>query len=275
MTQRPPIAAYRLLLEYEGTKFAGWQKQSDLQTREGVRTVAGSLEAALHKSGLRLVTLMGSGRTDAGVHALGQVAHLHLEAKGAPDPRDLPRILEPHLPSDLGLRAVKACAPGFHARHDAEERTYLYQISRRRSGLAKPFIWWVKARLDAAKVVEAWQAFEGFHSMSAFADLDPKEDPRCDIRRCEGAEVGSLLLLRVTASHFKRSQVRRMVGAAVAVGLGKARIEEIAKDLKRPGKDSALRWSDQAAAASGLFLEHVQYPGEPGPGPLRPFIEVP
>lgn len=262
-------AAYRLLLEYEGGKFHGWQRQ------EGARTVAGSLEHAVHKSGLRILTLVGAGRTDAGVHAAGQVAHLHIESAGAPDPRDLPRILEPHLPSDIGLRSVARCAPAFHARHDAQDRTYLYQLSLRRSGLAKPFIWWVKGRLDLDLLTQAWELFPGFRNISAFADLDAGEDPRCRIVRCESARSGSLMLLRVTASHFKRSQVRRMVGAAVAIAAGKQSMQDLTRDLDRPGKESALRWSEHAAAASGLFLEYVRYEGDGPVPPLAPLVPVP
>ncbi len=269
--------AYRLLLEYEGGKFNGWQRQSDRQTVEGVRTVASSLEHAVRQAGMRLVNLTGSGRTDAGVHALGPVAHLQVEPKGAPDPRDLPRLLEPHLPGDIGLRAVQACPPSFHARHDAVGRTYLYQLSLRRSGLAKPFIWWVKQQLDLAILERAWKAFEGPFDVSGFSDLGPQDDPRCRIEACELAQSGSLILLRVTASHFKRSQVRRMVGAAVACarrepGADPARIT---RDLARPRPEAALFWSPLAAPASGLFLEHVRYEGEPGPGPLKPVIFVP
>ncbi len=283
------VAAYRLVLEYEGGKFQGWQRQGERQSAEGVRTVAGSLEHAVRQAGLRLVTLMGSGRTDAGVHALGQVAHLHLEPAGAPSHRDLPRLLEPHLPADIGLRAAYACSPDFHARHDAMSRSYLYQISLRRSGLAKPFIWWVKQRLDLAVLERAWKAFEGPFDVSAFADLDApppapgraathgQEDPRCRIEACEMAQSGSLILLRVTASHFKRSQVRRMVGAAVACARGEAGADpaRIARDLTRPRPEAALFWSALAAPASGLFLEHVRYQGDAGPGELKPMILVP
>lgn len=271
------VTAYRLVLEYEGGKFQGWQRQGERQSAEGVRTVAGSIEHAVRQAGLRLVTLMGSGRTDAGVHALGQVAHLHLDPTGAPSHRDLSRLLEPHLPGDIGLRAAHACSPDFHARHDAISRSYLYQISLRRSGLAKPFIWWVKQRLDLVALERAWKTFQGTFDMSSFADLDAQDDPRCKIESCEMAQSGSLILLRVTASHFKRSQVRRMVGAAVACARGEAGADaaRIARDLSRPRPEAALFWSALAAPASGLFLEHVRYQGDAGPGELKPMILVP
>ncbi len=268
------VAAYRLRLEYEGGRFQGWQRQGEAQVKAGVRTVMGSLEHCLRQADLRILALQGSGRTDAGVHALDQVAHLHLETTKAPSPAQLQRIFDEGLPSDVAMREVKACGPAFHARHDAEERSYLYQICRRRSGLAKPFIWWVKKPMDLDQLAAAWSAFEGFHPVTAFADLEPGDEPRCQIRRCEWVESGSLVLLRVTASHFKRSQVRRMVGAAVACAWGEADPARVKKDLASPTRDAALFWSERAAPSAGLFLERVRYKGDPPVGALRPFIEV-
>jgi tRNA pseudouridine38-40 synthase len=268
------VAAYRLRLEYEGGRFQGWQRQGEAQVKAGVRTVMGSLEHCLRQAGFRVITLHGSGRTDAGVHALDQVAHLHLEPAKAPSPAQLQRIFDEGLPSDVAMREVKACSPAFHARHDAEERSYLYQICRRRSGLAKPFIWWVKKPMDLDRLAAAWSSFEGFHPVTAFADLEPGDEPRCQIRRCEWMESGSLVLLRVTASHFKRSQVRRMVGAAVACAWGEADPDRVKQDLAKPTRDAALFWSERAAPSSGLFLERVKYKGELAVGALKPFIEV-
>ncbi len=267
-----PGTAYKLVIEYEGSRYAGWQRQGEAQ---GVRTVQGTLERVLQEAGLKVLTLGGSGRTDAGVHALGQVAHLHLGGTSTPRPHELQRIFDEGLPHDVAIRTVAPCPPSFHARHDALSRSYLYQVCRRRSGLAKPFIWWVKAPLDPAKLRAAWEAFEGFHDVRAFADLEAGDDPRCEIQRCECVEHGSLVLLRVTASHFKRSQVRRMVGAAVAAGVGKMRVEDVRRDLESPRPDSALRWSERAAASSGLFLERVRYAGDPEHLPLAPATLVP
>lgn len=271
----PPIAAFRLLIEYDGSRFQGWQKQGARQSREGVRTVAGSLEHAIHEAGLRLVYLGGAGRTDAGVHALGQVAHLHLEAKGAPRPGELRRILDGALPQDVAVRDVRTCPPRFHARHDALDRTYLYQISHRRSAFGKPWIWWVKRNLDRDRLVRAWSAFEGDQDLSAFADLDPEEDGRARLHRCEVTEAGSLTLLRVRASHFYRRQVRRMVGAAVACALGDEEPRRVLEDLRSPTEAANLYWGAKAAPASGLFLEAVRYPGDPEPGPPKPTILLP
>jgi tRNA pseudouridine38-40 synthase len=269
------LAAYRLLLEYDGSRFHGWQKQGASQTREGVRTVAGSLEHAIHQAGFRLVALGGSGRTDAGVHALGQVAHLHLEAKGAPRPGELRRALDATLPQDIALLDVRTCPAAFHARHDASDRTYLYQISRRRSALGKPWIWWVKHRLDLDRLGRAWAAFEGDQDLASFSELDSEEDGRSRIFRCELAEAGSLVLLRVRASHFFRRQVRRMVGAAVACAVGEEEPRRILEDLRNPTEAANRLWAAKAAPASGLFLERVRYAGDPEPGPPKAVLLIP
>jgi tRNA pseudouridine38-40 synthase len=270
-----PLASFRLLIEYDGSRFQGWQKQGAKQTQEGVRTVAGSLEHILHGAGLRLIHLGGAGRTDAGVHALGQVAHLHLEAKGAPRPGELRRILDAALPQDIAIRDIRSCPPRFHARHDAVDRTYLYQISRRRSAFGKPYIWWVKRNLDLDRLSRAWTAFEGDQDVAAFADLDTEEDGRVRILRCEVAEAGSLILLRVRATHFYRRLARRMVGAAVACALGEEEPRRLLEDLRNPTEAANLSWGAKAAPASGLFLEAVRYSGDPEPGPPKPTISIP
>nr|WP_279341542.1 MULTISPECIES: tRNA pseudouridine synthase A [Geothrix] len=262
------------MVEYDGSRFHGWQKQGPKQTREGVRTVAGSLEHAIHEAGLRLVYLGGAGRTDAGVHALGQVAHLHLETKGAPRPGELRRIFDATLPQDIAIRDVRSCAPRFHARFDAVDRTYLYQISRRRSAFGKPWIWWVKRSLDLDRLRKTWTAFEGDQDLGSFADLDAEEDGLSRILRCEVAESGSLVLLRVRATHFFRRQVRRMVGASVACALGEEEPRRVLEDLHAPTEAANLYWAAKAAPASGLFLESVRYPGDPEPAPLSPAIPI-
>jgi len=268
-------ASFRLLIEYDGSRFQGWQKQGAKQSREGVRTVAGSIEHVLQEAGLRLVHLAGSGRTDAGVHALGQVAHLHLDAKGAPRPHELRRILDGALPQDIAIRDIRTCPPRFHARHDAVDRTYIYQISRRRSAFGKPWIWWVKRNLDLDRLSRAWTAFEGDQDLSAFADLDAEEDGRTRILRCEVVEAGSLILLRVRATHFFRRLVRRMVGASVACALGEEEPRRVLEDIRNATEAANLYWGAKAAPAAGLFLDAVRYSGDPEPGPVRPTIHIP
>jgi tRNA pseudouridine38-40 synthase len=268
------LTAYRLLVEYDGSRFQGWQKQGPGQTAQGVRTVAGALERVLRDAGIPVADLGGSGRTDAGVHALGQVAHLRLGRGPGPDVRALQLVFDRGLPGDVAVRAVHGCSPGFHARHDAVSRSYLYQLSLRRTAFAKPYVWWVKGGLDLGRLREAWAAFQGNLDFSAFADLEPGEDPRARVLSCELATLDCLVLLRVTADHFLRRQVRRMVGAAVACALGKAGPEQVAADLAAPTAEANLAWGAAAAPASGLFLERVRYPGDPPETPLQAAVPV-
>lgn len=268
------ITAYRLLIEYDGSRFHGWQKQGERQTAQGIRTVTGALERILQEAGYKPLVLQGSGRTDAGVHAIGQVAHLHLPQGNAPQPKDLQRIFDEGLPSDIAIQRIEPCPPAFHARHDAQARSYLYHLSLRRSAFGKPYLWWVKGRLDQDLLQKAWSLFQGNHDMSAFADLEAGEDARVQIRSCEVIRDGSLLLLRTTAGFFLRRQVRRMVGAAVGCAQGKESLDRLASDIAHPSPEAALYWSGKAAPAAGLFLEKVSYSNETE-APVRPILRVP
>lgn len=267
--------AYRLQFEYDGGRYQGWQRQGERQTAAGVKTIAGSIERVLADAGHRPLTLMGSGRTDAGVHALAQVAHLHLSREGAPSPERLLRLLNEGLPHDIVATRAQSCPTAFHARHDAQSRTYLYCLSLRRSAFAKPWIWWYKRPLDVARLEAALAAFQGFRDVSAFADLDADDDPRCEVQQCALERQGSLLVLRFTASHFLRRQVRRMVGAAVACGAGECSPADLSRDLARPTAAANLHWSERAAPSAGLFLAQVRYAGDSDTTPPRPWFEVP
>lgn len=266
-----PVAAFRLVVEYDGTRFRGWQKQGEVQK---ARTVVGELSRAIAESGFRVETLMGSGRTDTGVHALGQVAHVHLRPPGPASPDDLRKALDKRLPPDVAIRSLKGCAPSFHARHDALDRTYLYQLSRRPTAIGHAFAWHVDRPIDLARLTAAWRAFEGFHDVSAFALIEPGANPQCEMGRCEAAEAGALVLLRVTASHFNRRQVRRMVGAAVRCGTGLDDPARVLRDLRNPTDQAALYWGTQAAPPHGLFLERVRYPGDPALPAIAPVLRL-
>jgi tRNA pseudouridine38-40 synthase len=259
---------FRLLIEYAGTRYSGWQIQKNARTVQGeldraVRAVAGRSEFELY----------GSGRTDAGVHALGQVAHLELYTSLAPE--QLRRRLNDDLPADIHVRDIVKAPHRFHARHDARSRSYLYQISRRRTAFGKPFVWWVRDPLDVAAMRRAAGAFGGLQDLDAFTDDDPRDkSTRVLLERIEMAEAGDLILVRVQGSHFLWKMVRRIVGVLVAVGKGVLR-EGDARDLVagergRGGPTPA----ELTAPAAGLFLEGVYYDGESGPGPMRPLIGV-
>jgi tRNA pseudouridine38-40 synthase len=258
------MARFRLDLEYVGTRYSGWQAQKN------ARTVQGALHEAVRRvSGRDDFASCGAGRTDAGVHALHQVAHLDLEARLAPEA--LRRALNDELPADVHLLEATRVTRRFHARHSAAGRSYLYQIARRRTAFGKPFVWWVRDPLDVAAIAATGRAFEGTHDFRSYADADPSErSTRVAIERVEVAEAGALVLVRVLGSHFLWKMVRRMVGVLAEVGRGGLRPADAERFLREPSAVPARL----TAPPSGLFLERVLYEGDAPPGPLRPVLNL-
>ena len=256
---------FRLLIEYAGTRYSGWQIQKN------ARTIQGELDRAIRNaSGRKDFELYGSGRTDAGVHALAQIAHLELYTTLQPEM--LRRDINDRLPADIHVRAVQKAPHKFHARYDAVSRTYLYQISSRRTAFAKPFVWWVREPLNLPRMRDAAAAFVGLQDFAAFTDDDAAEkSTRVLVDRLEIVESGALVLIRIQGSHFLWKMVRRIVGVLVAVGRGELPPEEAASFLDEKGGETAAALT---APAAGLFLEHVQYRGESGPAPVRPLIQI-
>jgi tRNA pseudouridine38-40 synthase len=263
------VPAYRLDLEYDGTRYHGWQEQRN------ARSVAGELRRAITGAGGSLIELGGSGRTDAGVHALAQTAHLRMRA--AVDLEPFRRAVNDALPPDIHVLSLRAAGDSFHARHDAVGRVYLYQVARRRAAFAKRHVWWVKRPLDAAAMRQAARAFEGRHDFRAWCER-PQDQPSTLVvlERAEVAEAGALILVRLSASHFLWKMVRRIVGVLVRVGAGEMTAAEAASWLDPRGaareEEGPATWT---APPSGLFLERVIYPGEPGVGPPAPAVAVP
>jgi tRNA pseudouridine38-40 synthase len=260
---------FRLLIEYAGTKYSGWQIQKN------ARTVQGEIDRAVREAtGRREFELYGSGRTDAGVHALAQVAHLELYTDLAPEL--LRRKINDELPADIHIRIIAKAPHKFHARHDAVERSYLYQISTRRTAFGKPFVWWIREPLSVAKMREGATAFVGMQNFEAFTADDPDEkSTRVLVEAIEIEAHGALILIRVRGSHFLWKMVRRMVGVLAAVGRGDIPPREASAFLD-PSLAAASRATAAALAApaAGLFLEAVRYQGDPPIGPLRPVIEI-
>lgn len=259
------MARFRLDLEYVGPRYSGWQVQKN------ARTVQGALHDAVRKlAGRSDFESYGAGRTDAGVHALQQVAHLDLETRLAPE--TLRRALNDELPADVNLLRAAKVTRQFHARHSALARSYLYQIARRRTAFGKPFVWWIKDPLDAKALAAAGRAFEGMHDFRSYADArGPGErDTRVKIERVEVAEVGELVLIRVLGSHFLWKMVRRMVGVMAEVARGSLPAREAERFLSERSEVPATL----TAPPSGLFLERVLYEGDPPPGPLRPVLNL-
>jgi len=255
---------YRLTLEYAGTRYSGWQIQKN------ARTVQGELNRAIESAlGLRQFETYGSGRTDAGVHALAQVAHL--DAAALPPPVTLVRQVNDALPHDINILAAERVPPRFHARHSAVARSYLYHIATRRTAFAKPHVWWVKEPLHLARMQAAAAPLTGFGDFRAFTDADPEEQStRVLVDEVSVASEGALILIRVVGSHFLWKMVRRMVGVLAEVGRGALGEQDVARLLRAPSQGVAAL----TAPPSGLFLERVLYEGDPPPGPLRPVLTL-
>jgi len=236
-------------MEYAGTRYSGWQIQKN------ARTVQGELHKALATAVLgRRFETYGSGRTDAGVHALGQVVHVDLPQAVPPDL--LVTRINDALPHDINVLSAERVPPRFHARHSAVSRRYRYQISRRRSAFEKPYIWWVRDPLDIDRMREAAGHLAGFADFRAFTDDDPGEkSTEVLLTGITITEQGHLLLIHVTGSHFLWKMVRRIVGVLVAVGKGDLTPADAGGLLNN---ESPLP-AQLTAPAAGLFLEEVQY----------------
>jgi tRNA pseudouridine38-40 synthase len=258
------MARFKLTLEYVGTRYRGWQIQKN------ARTVQGEIHDAVARiSDRRDFESYGSGRTDAGVHALGQVAHLDLETRQPPE--HLRFALNDELPPDIGVLAVEKTSRQFHARHSAAGRSYLYQLSRRRTAFGKPFVWWIRDALDLARLREAAALFEGMHDFRSFTDDDPaRTSTRVLVESVEVREEGDLVLLRMVGSHFLWKMVRRVVGVVAEVGRGGMSVEQ-AKGFLLRASDVPARTT---APPSGLFLERVFYEGDERKHPLRAVLNV-
>jgi tRNA pseudouridine38-40 synthase len=262
------LPRFKLVIEYAGTRYSGWQIQKN------ARTVQGDIDQAIRKvSGRRELELYGSGRTDAGVHALAQVAHLELYTNLPPE--TLRRRINDELPADIHIISIDKAPHRFHARHDAVSRAYLYQISRRRTAFAKPFVWWVREPLDLAAMRAAAAAFVGRQDFAGYSDDDPDEKSTVvEVDRVEIVEAGALLLVRVQGSHFLWKMVRRMVGVLVAVGKGDLRPDDAARFLESNEKIAGATPASLTAPAAGLFLERVYYKGERIDDTIRPVVNI-
>jgi tRNA pseudouridine38-40 synthase len=252
------MPTYKLTIEYEGTRYSGWQAQGNTQ-----KTVQGHLLRAASQV-VGEVDIGGAGRTDAGVHAAGQVAHLR--TRKAVDPQQLVRKINDLLPHDIHILRAERASDKFHARHDAVSRIYLYQISTRRTAFAKPFVWWIKDTLDFKAMADAASSLAGRHDFSAFADkrLAADESRIVVVERADLGRADDLILFRIEASHYLWKMVRKIVSYLAEVGRGTVGGDVLAqKEAWQP-----------TAPPSGLFLERILYPRETFDRPLEPIVPV-
>ncbi|MBM4310657.1 MAG: tRNA pseudouridine(38-40) synthase TruA [Deltaproteobacteria bacterium] len=246
----PKMRTVKLSIQYDGTDYFGWQ----MQARH--RSVQQVLQEALGIVCNHPVTLHGSGRTDTGVHALGQVAHF--KTSSAIDMAQLQKGLNSLLPDDVVVREAVEAHPDFHARFDATARTYWYFILNEAvpSVFYRRYAWHVRKPLDVAAMRTAAALLVGMHDYSSFQARE--REGVCmvrEVKRVRLKRVGPLLLFEIQATSFLRHMVRGIVGTLVEIGLGKlgaAAMQDIllARDRSHAGP---------TAPARGLFLKEVRY----------------
>ncbi|WP_041794701.1 tRNA pseudouridine(38-40) synthase TruA [Pararhodospirillum photometricum] len=250
---------YRLTVEYDGRPFVGWQRQDNgLSVQEALETAAERLCG-------QPVRVHGSGRTDSGVHALGQVAHLDLpRAYGAPTVR---KALNAHVrPWPVAVVASQEVDDTFHARFSAVERSYLYRLLNREAPptLDQGKVWWVTRPLDAQAMDEAAQVLVGRHDFSSFrASECQAESPVKTLAALRVRRVGDEIHVTTRARSFLHHQVRNMVGTLELVGAGRWTRADVADALAACSRAAA----GPTAPAEGLYFRAVRYDGEP---PLEP-----
>lgn len=259
MTPGHRLRNLKLTLAYEGTRFSGWQIQRDR------RTVAGALQNALAAVFGRAPAFHAAGRTDAGVHAEGQVVNFRTV-----DPRPvavLRAAIAGQLPVDMALIDAAEVPFDFHARHSAVARTYRYQITRRYNPFLRRHAWCVPQPLSFDCLRELAAAVLGEHDFRSFGDGKvrgelPQRGSCCHVLRADWTDVGPLLCFSITADHFLWKMVRRLVGTMVAVATGTLPEVQWRLWLVQSSRESA----PYTAPPFGLFLERVDYPAEPVSG---------
>ncbi len=246
------MTKFMAVVEYDGTAYHGWQLQKELPT------IQGALETALARIFGKLTRVHGAGRTDAGVHATGQVAHFTAEWNRSP--ADLHRSLNALLPSDVMIRDLAPTPEDFHARHSAHCKTYVYTILNRslRSPMNRLYAWHIPYALDLKSMEEAGSFLVGSHDFAAFGS--PTDGTPSTVRQILRAEWQfdegqGLLSFAICGTGFLRYMVRSIVGTLVLVGRGKIRSSDFSEILASCDRSR----SGPAAPPNGLCLQWVEY----------------
>lgn len=254
---------FKLELQFDGSRYSGWQKQAD------ARTIQGSLLTAAASVCGGDVDVQGNGRTDGGVHGLRYVAHLDAPrySGGAAELRER---LNGVLPLDITVLTATSSSSRFHARHNCLGRSYLYQLDQGRS-VFRRHLAWQAGPLRLAPMREAAALFAGMHDFTAFTERQAikNKSPLVMINQAQLAHAGDLLLFRVVGSHFLWKMVRRMVGVLVAVGRGVLEVGQVERLLAAPAEKLAApalaeppNLGRLTAPAQGLFFERAFYDQE-------------
>lgn len=238
----------KLLLEYDGTNYVGWQRQ------ENGSSIQAETEVVLARVLQEEINVVGAGRTDAGVHARGQVANFHTNSSLSI--HEIHGALNGLLPEDIVVHNVEEVPHDFHARYSAKERTYSYLITLRPSALLRNFAWYVKYSLDVKVMKRAAESILGTHDFESFCKTQSDVDHYlCMVTVSQWSLNGSTFQYTITANRFLHGMVRALVGTMVDVGRGYTSFEEFLKILEKKDR----REAGMTAPAKGLVLESVTY----------------
>jgi len=244
------MSTYKLTLEYDGTAYAGWQRQPDRPT------VQAAVESALHHITRTDISVIGAGRTDSGVHALGQVASFRSERAMTAD--QWTRALNAWLPPDISVRSTEQVDDSFNARRWAQSKLYEYRILNRRAraALERQRAWHVRGKLDVEHMREGAAFLTGQHDFSSFEGPQAGTDKKvCHLRRVDIIQAGDILTIQLEADRFLKQMVRAIVGTLIEVGRGK-RLPHTMKEILEAHDRRAAGYT---APGHGLYLVRVDY----------------
>jgi tRNA pseudouridine38-40 synthase len=245
------MRAIKLIIEYDGTAYHGWQIQPGLMTIQGV------LMEKIRQITQGEVNLIGAGRTDAGVHALGQVANFHTES--TIDLTSLQKGLNSLLPPDIVVRGIEEVEEEFHARFSAKSKVYEYCILNQPypSAICRNFAWFIPYTLDISSMKRCGEILIGTHDFSSFRAAG--DESRHSVRKVLRLEIelreGNMIVVVVEANAFLREMVRSIIGTLIDVGRGKTTLTEFKKIFRAQDR----RRAGMTAPAHGLFLKEVTY----------------
>ncbi|MBN1783972.1 MAG: tRNA pseudouridine(38-40) synthase TruA [Alphaproteobacteria bacterium] len=242
---------YKITIEYDGTNYKGWQSQ------DGLPTVQGAIESAVFAFCQEKTEVYGSGRTDAGVHALGMTAHMDIQKET--DTETIKMALNAHLREEaIVILSVEKTADEFHARFDAKQRYYLYRILNRATppALDVDRVWWVPQKLDIEKMRAGAKHLIGQHDFSSFRAAECQaQSPIRTVDEITFEKQGNEIWMRCQARSFLHHQIRNFIGSLVEVGRGKEEPIWIKEILEKKDRTTA----GPTAPACGLYFEKVEY----------------
>lgn len=243
----------KIVLEYDGSRYDGWQKQGNTDN-----TIQGKVEAILHKWSGEEIEVHGSGRTDAGVHARGQVANFHIDQKICPSAKTAMEYLNQYLPEDVRVLSAEEMPDRFHSRLLAVRKSYSYSVDMapKKNVFERKYVWGLGENLNLAAMRKAAEYLIGEHDFKSFCSN--KKMKKSTVRMIESIHIeerGSKVVFFYTGNGFLYNMVRILTGTLVEVGLGKRKPEEMKMILAAMNREAA----GMTAPPEGLFLESVEY----------------